>query len=74
MTSARTPRDLRQRQVVQALVRAGGVQRHGKGSHIAVTMPNGNTVPVPGGVIKTGTLRGIVKESGLTMPEFLSFL
>jgi predicted RNA binding protein YcfA (HicA-like mRNA interferase family) len=37
-------------------------------------MPNGNTVPVPGGVIKTGTLRGIVKESGLSMPEFLSFL
>jgi hypothetical protein len=49
-------------------------QRHGKGSHIAVTMPNGNTFPVPAGNIRVGTLSGIVKQAGLTMPDFLTFL
>jgi predicted RNA binding protein YcfA (HicA-like mRNA interferase family) len=28
-------------------------------------MPNGNTVPVPSGTLKVGTLSGIVKQSGL---------
>jgi predicted RNA binding protein YcfA (HicA-like mRNA interferase family) len=37
-------------------------------------MPNGNTVPVPSGTLKVGTLSGIVKQSGLTMREFVALL
>jgi hypothetical protein len=37
-------------------------------------MPKGNTVPVPSGVLKTGTLSGIVKQAGLTMSEFVALL
>jgi predicted RNA binding protein YcfA (HicA-like mRNA interferase family) len=70
----RTPRNLKQREVIRALVRAGGIERHARGGHRAVTMPNGHTVPVPSGTLKVGTLSGIVKQSGLTMSEFVALL
>jgi predicted RNA binding protein YcfA (HicA-like mRNA interferase family) len=37
-------------------------------------MPNGNTVPVPSGVLRMGTLNAIVKQAGLTMSEFIELL
>jgi predicted RNA binding protein YcfA (HicA-like mRNA interferase family) len=37
-------------------------------------MPNGNTVPVPTGILKPGTLNAIVKQAGLTMTEFIALL
>ena len=61
---------------MRALVRAGGVEDKaaGKGSHRRVTMPNGNKVFVPAGRVKTGMLRGIISEAGLTPREFNSFV
>jgi predicted RNA binding protein YcfA (HicA-like mRNA interferase family) len=70
----RTPRSVKQTEVIKALVRAGGVERRARGGHRAVVMPNGNTVPVPSGTLKVGTLSGIVKQSGLTMREFVALL
>ncbi|HLF72148.1 MAG TPA: type II toxin-antitoxin system HicA family toxin [Dehalococcoidia bacterium] len=74
MSSARTPRNIRQQEAIRALVRAGGVERRAKGGHRAVTMANGHTVPVPSGRLKTGTLNAIVKQAGLTMGQFIDLL
>src|SRR5690606_2864758 len=76
MTSSRLPRNLRQEQVVNALVRAGGVldTRAGKGSHVKVTMPGRRIVFIPSGVIATGTLGRIIARSGLTRDEFMELL
>jgi predicted RNA binding protein YcfA (HicA-like mRNA interferase family) len=76
MTSARLPRNLRQEQVVRALVRAGGVpdKAAGKGSHFRVTMPNKVRVFVPAGRIKTGTLAAIIRQAGLSGEEFDALL
>jgi hypothetical protein len=39
-----------------------------------VKMPNGNTIPVPTGLIKPGTLEAIVRGAGLTIDEFVELL
>ena len=39
-----------------------------------IKMPNGNTVPVPNGIVKVGTLEAILRGSGLTMDEFVALL
>jgi len=72
----RLPRDLKQEEVIRALVRASGtaVVRRGKGSHRVVLMPNGKRLTVPAGVLKVGTLSDLVKESGLTMDQFVDLL
>jgi predicted RNA binding protein YcfA (HicA-like mRNA interferase family) len=76
MTSSRLPRNVRQEQVVRALVRAGGLldSKAGKGSHVRVTMPSMRRVFVPSGNIKTGTLAAIINQSGLTREEFTALL
>jgi predicted RNA binding protein YcfA (HicA-like mRNA interferase family) len=68
------PRDVKQRELIRALIRAGGVERKSKGGHRTIKMPNGNTIPVPTGTIKVGTLAGIVKQADLTMDEFINLL
>ena len=50
------------------------MERRSKGGHRAVKMPNGNTVPVPTGTLKPGTLESIVRGAGLTMDEFVALL
>ena len=69
-----TPRNVKQVEAIRALMRAGGFERKAKGGHRAIKMPNGNTIPVPTGVIKPGTLEAIVKGAGLTMDEFIKLL
>lgn len=64
------------RECVKALQKAGFYVARQKGSHITlrrddpkgrVTVPNHNP-------IKPGMLRGIIKEAGLTVAEFLKLL
>jgi len=66
------------REVIRALERAGFVVSRMSGSHcrlIHATDPVRKlTVPVHGGDLKRGTLRGIVAQSGMTVAEFLKFL
>jgi predicted RNA binding protein YcfA (HicA-like mRNA interferase family) len=61
---------------MRAFVRAGGVAiaRRGKGSHRVVGMPNGKRLTVPSGILKVGTLADLIKESGLTIDEFVELL
>jgi len=66
------------REVIRALERAGFVVSRMSGSHcrlIHATDPVRKlTVPVHGGDLKRGTLRGIVAQSGMTVAEFLKFV
>ena len=69
------PRRVTQRQVIRALVRAGGVEVKGmgKGSHRTVKMPGQRPVTVPMH-IGPGLLGTIIKQAGLTLEEFLEVL
>lgn len=65
---------MRQRQVVRALVKAGGDERKGKGSHVTVKMPNGHRASIPYGIVKVGLLQTEIRKSGLTVEQFLKLL
>jgi predicted RNA binding protein YcfA (HicA-like mRNA interferase family) len=69
------PRDVRQDAAVRAFIRAGGeeIPRRGKGSHRVVKMPNGQRVVLPVR-LKSGLLRDMIKQAGLTVEEFLDLL
>jgi hypothetical protein len=69
------PRNLGQAQAVRAFVRAGGVEvkGRGKGSHGAVLMPNGHLAILPI-KLKVGLLAAQIRDSGMTVEEFLDFL
>jgi len=66
------------REVIRALEHAGFLVSRMSGSHcrlIHATDPVRKlTVPVHGGDLKRGTLRGIVAQSGMTVAEFLKFV
>ena len=64
--------------VVRALKRAGFIQLRQKGSHVSLEKRQGEkifrtVVPLHDTVAK-GTLSDILKQSGLTVEEFLEFL
>jgi mRNA interferase HicA len=68
---------LKPREVVRILKRAGFEELRQIGSHLAM----GNrktrkvtTVPIHSGDIKRSTLREIIKQSGLSVEEFLELL
>ena len=63
-------RTIRQEDAVKALVRLGGKERRGKGSHRVVNM-NGYDLSVPAGILKIGLLKKLIKLSGRTEIEFL---
>lgn len=69
---------VRAREVVAALERAGFVRHHQTGSHLVLkhgTRPAFRvTVPMHGGDLKRGTLRSIVRQSGLSLEQFLALL
>ena len=70
------PRDVKQEEAIRAPVRAGGIEdsRRGKGSHRRVTMPNRVKLTIPGGTLRPGTLGQIIRNSGLTVEEFVDLL
>jgi predicted RNA binding protein YcfA (HicA-like mRNA interferase family) len=65
-------------EVVRALLRAGfSARRHTGGHRILVHAVSGLTVPIPmhgGKDLKSGTLRHIIRQAGLTVDEFLALL
>ncbi|MDE2142475.1 MAG: type II toxin-antitoxin system HicA family toxin [Elusimicrobia bacterium] len=67
----------RARQVLAALRRAGFLLHHQTGSH-AILYKSGHpypiTVPVHPGDLKSGTLRRIIHDAGLTVEEFRRLL
>ncbi len=66
------------RDVIRALERAGFVAVRMSGSHCrlihATDATRKVTVPVHGGDMKRGTLRGIISQAGLTVEEFQALL
>lgn len=69
---------LKAKQVINVLLKVGFMQRNTSGSHIIFRHPQtGKIVPVPfhgGRDIKKGTLRSIVRQSGLSLQEFVDLL
>jgi predicted RNA binding protein YcfA (HicA-like mRNA interferase family) len=69
---------VKSKDVVRALERAGFVVSRTSGSHcrlIHATEPARKvTVPIHGGDLKRGTLRGIIRQAGLTVSEFIGLL
>jgi predicted RNA binding protein YcfA (HicA-like mRNA interferase family) len=69
---------LRPKEVIRALQRAGFVVSRTSGSHcrlIHATDPRRKvTVPMHNEDLKRGTLRGIMAQARLTVPEFIALL
>ena len=67
----------RAREVIAALRQAGFTVDHQTGSHAILYKsghPNPITVPMHSGDLKSGTLRRIVKDAGLTIDGFRDLL
>jgi predicted RNA binding protein YcfA (HicA-like mRNA interferase family) len=67
------------KRVIQALIRAGFVVNRIVGSHHLLVYPGDptRTVTIPvhaGRDLKPGTLRSIVRQTGLTVEEFIELL
>jgi predicted RNA binding protein YcfA (HicA-like mRNA interferase family) len=70
-------RNVRPRDAIAALQRAGGIVRKGgKGDHVNVKMPNGQIVTFSGRrePIKIGLLKAMLRKAGLSEAEFLQLL
>ena len=68
-------RGIKGKDVLKALVRAGGVARTGKGDHINIKMPNGALVTLPGkGELKIGLLKAVLKRAGISPERFMELL
>ena len=68
-------RGIRGEDAIKVFVRAGGVQRKGKGDHVNIKMPNGQLITIPGrGELKIGLLKAAIRKAGLTETEFLDLL
>ena len=66
---------LKPRQVIRVLEKAGFSFQRQKGSHkIYIKKEIGITVPIHNKDLKKGTLRNIIKHSGLTLEEFLDLI
>lgn len=68
-------RGIKGREALKALVRAGGIERGGKGDHVNIKMPGGQLITLPGkGELKIGLLKAVLKKAGLTEQDFLDLL
>jgi predicted RNA binding protein YcfA (HicA-like mRNA interferase family) len=66
-------RNVRPRQAIAALERAGGVRKSG---HVNIKVPNGQIVTFSGvrEPIKIGLLKAMLRKAGLTETEFIQLL
>ena len=68
-------RGIRGEDAIKAFVRAGGVQRGGKGDHVNIKMPNGRILTIPGrGEIKVGLLKDAIRKAELGEEQFQELL
>jgi predicted RNA binding protein YcfA (HicA-like mRNA interferase family) len=66
---------IRGKDAIKAFVRAGGIEKHGKGDHVNIKMPNGMIITIPGGKeLKIGLLKSVIRKAGLTEEQFLDLL
>ena len=65
------------KQTLKALLRAGFIQEHQKGSHLTLYHPRTGkhtTVPMHGGDLSRRLLKAILKQAGLTEEQFSELL
>mgnify|MGYP003395835426 CR=1 FL=1 len=68
-------RGIKGEEAVKAFVKAGGVERKGKGDHVNIKMPNGQLVTIPvRGEMKIGLLKAAIRKAGLTEEDFSDLL
>lgn len=70
-------RNVRPRDAIAAMERAGGVvRRGGKGDHVNIKMPNGQIITFSGKrePIKIGLLKAMLRKAELSETDFLDLL
>lgn len=68
-------RGIKGKDAIKAFLRAGGVEKSGKGDHVNIKMPNGMIVTMPGkSELKIGLLKNAIRKAGLTEEAFLGLL
>ena len=68
-------RGIKGREAIKAFLRAGGIERSGKGDHVNIKMPNGQIVTIPAPKeLKVGLLKAAIRKAGLNEEKFLRLL
>ncbi|NOR78947.1 MAG: addiction module toxin, HicA family [Methanophagales archaeon] len=68
-------RGIKGKEAIKAFVKAGGIERKGKGDHVNTKMPNGQIITIPSSKeLKIGLLKAAIKKAGLTEEEFSMLL
>jgi predicted RNA binding protein YcfA (HicA-like mRNA interferase family) len=68
-------RGIRGKEAIKAFIRAGGIEKPGKGDHVNIKMPNGMIITMPGkGELKIGLLKSAIHKAGLTEEQFLDLV
>jgi predicted RNA binding protein YcfA (HicA-like mRNA interferase family) len=68
-------RGIKGEKAIKAFIRAGGIERPGKGDHVNIKMPNGMIITIPDkGALKIGLLKSAIHKAGLTEEEFLDLV
>ena len=72
---SRQLRNVKARDAIKAFVRAGGILRGGKGSHVNIKMQNGMIITIPNkGELKIGLLKAAIHKAGLSEEQFIEYL
>ncbi|MFZ3059540.1 MAG: type II toxin-antitoxin system HicA family toxin [Candidatus Methanoperedens sp.] len=68
-------RGIKGKEAIKVFVKAGGIEKKGKGDHVNVKMPNGQIITIPNSKeIKIGLLKAAIRKAGLTEEEFMRLL
>lgn len=68
-------RGIKGKEAIKAFVKAGGIERKGKGDHVNVKMPNGQIITIPSSKeLKIGLLKAAIKKADITEEEFKRLL
>ena len=68
-------RGIKGKEAIKAFVKAGGIERKGKGDHVNIKMPNGQIITLPSSKeLKIGLLKAAIKKAGLAEEEFSRLL
>ena len=68
-------RGIKGKDAIKVFVKAGGLEKKGKGDHINVKMPNGQIITIPKSKeIKIGLIKAAIRKAGLTEEEFMRLL
>ena len=72
---SRELRGIKGKDAIKAFLRAGGIEKPGKGDHVNIKMSNGMIITIPGkGELKIGLLKSAIHKAGLTEEQFFDLL